>query len=254
MVPAIRIDSHRALIAKARQVIKRLGSDPASLRLLVLNPVLAFKQAGIELSPAIADHVLRSVQHPPAVRAEREELEARLREALGEIPRPTSGEWLAHLLFEKLGLKPLDTRGQSPPYASSVDAAAVARLSKLLPSQNRQSLVGRAQIDPTQAPKSGGVVRIGGFKTVNNLDLEVAAPPLKSLPSGTAPKRVTLEELWFYKDQHPIVADSLRLALIQRSALPIHSAASFRRIQQGKVPHPLLEWITGATFATGGDK
>lgn len=235
----LHVDSHRALLADARQIIARLQAQPDLIPLLGVNPVLALRAVGVTLTPSMADHVLRSFRLSPRARAECDPLVASLTDALGEAPKPLDPAWMARLVFEKLRLTPRDTQGQTPAYASALDAAATSRLARLLPA-------GGGGTDGTSEPRTA--VRLVLPVTANRLDLSAPAPALP--PLAETKTALTLEEAWFYKDESPLVLDALRLALIERTAVPVASAARFRQLREGQISHPFTTWITGAGFPT----
>ena len=58
----LEIRSHRALIAKQREIAARVNASPDLALMLLINPVLAFEQMGVKLSPEIAHHILHAIQ------------------------------------------------------------------------------------------------------------------------------------------------------------------------------------------------
>jgi hypothetical protein len=237
----IHVDSHRALLANARQIIARLQAQPELIPLLGVNPVLALRAAGVTLTPSIADHVLRTFRLSPQARAERDQLESSLTAALGETPKPLDSAWMANLLFEKLGLSPFDIQGRTPVYRPALDADTTRRLAQLLPRSGGGG----------EGSGSGEVrtaLRLVLPETANRLDLDAPVPALAQ--AADTKSAVSLEEAWFYKDQNPLVRDVLRLALIERTAVPVASTARFRQVQRGEISHPFTSWISGANFGT----
>ena len=211
--------------------------------MLALNPVLVFREVGVRLSPDIADHVLRSLQHPPAIRAERERLVAGLREEFGESPQPTDATWVARWLFTVLGLAPLDTQGAVPVYVNPIPPAALERLRALRP--DRRSVKEPLPAGPDVATRRGApLLRLPD--SVLRLDLDAPVPPLPL--AECPPTEVTLEALWFYRDAHPSVAPMLRLGIIERGGVPIFSPDAYRKAKTGERPSQLLSWITAVRF------
>ncbi|HLA42197.1 MAG TPA: hypothetical protein VJZ27_02110, partial [Aggregatilineales bacterium] len=129
----VHIDQHNVLLTQQPEFFQRFNENPNIASLLFVNPVLAFREAGITMSPEIARHVLRSVYQPKHVRDRLAVLETKLKEALGEMPRPHDPEWAATFLFEKLKLPPLDTTGVEPVYLPSRAAEAIAKLNARRP-------------------------------------------------------------------------------------------------------------------------
>jgi hypothetical protein len=255
--PIISITTHRALIGKQREIFKRLNANPDLGYLFFINPVLAFKEAGVELSGEIAHHVLHTLQHSPDVRRRRDQLEAHLKEVLGDAPQPNNPRWVSVLLFERLKLRPLAIQGHEPTYLSPIDPAAIERLQALRPQRQRtrptnQDYPAEETEEQEQRQQAGtsstGVVRIAEWRpTARRLDLDAPLPQLR--PAMKAPAQVSLEELYFYRDSHPLVRDLLELGVIQRNALPFHAAGTYRKIKTGERRNAFRTWITSVRFA-----
>jgi TnpA family transposase len=78
------------------------------------------------------------------------------------------------------------------------------------------------------------------------MDLDAPLPSLK--PAKKAPKTISLETLYFYKDSHPLARDLLELGIIERRSFPIHSADSYRKIKTGEKPNAFHSWIKALRF------
>lgn len=234
-LPGLTIDSHRALIARRQDMLTKLTSDPAASRMLLANPVQAFRDAGVTISPAIADHVLHSVRHPPRVQTERERLTAKLREALQVEPHPSQPGWLAAIVFGQLEVKPLQTDGLEPAYLPLVNPEAEKRLRRLLPPRSRPRKPGIR----TPPPARPGVWR---------LNLETPPPDLP-VAAGPPPPELTLPDLWFYRARHDLIPELLRLGIIEVSAIPMLSPATYRRVKNGALTNGLLDWVDEIKFS-----
>jgi hypothetical protein len=241
----LKITTHRALMARQREIFSRLEQRPDLAALMVINPALAFRAVGVTTSPEITDHILRTVQYPPALRERREQLIKELTEALGEPPEPNNPVWVARALFEQLKLAPLATEGQTPSYRPAIEADALARLNALRPKPRPRDRYKRPR-----PPSGGGSMQLAPSKaTARRLDLDAKLPPLKELPRP--PKGVELEALYFYKDSHPVARGLLELAIIEHQAFPIQSADGFRKVQRGETKSALHRWIGRISFAKG---
>lgn len=235
----IRITSHRGLIGKQREIFRRFNDNPEIATLLFLNPVLAFKEIGVELTPELRRHVLHAVRHPPGPRARREELEASLRKTLGEAPKPLDRQWLAGTLFDTLALTPLKTGGRKPVYRPPLNEESVKRMKALRPKMRRARHVPRS--------KRGNVIRVKPWRSsFRRMDLEAPVPELS--PAKKAPGTVSLETLFFYKDASPVARDLLELGVLQKRAFPIQSPASFRKIRSGEKANAFRSWIKSVRF------
>jgi len=236
----IEIDRHIALAANQREIFRRFNQNPDLAKMLLINPVLAFAEAGIKLTPEIQRHVLETIQHPPQLRLRRDEIESRLREQINETPQPNNPEWVSSFLFKKLRLKPLDTIGHEPQYVEPLNAEIIKRLQARRPKREPRP-AGRRRL-------TGTFISVATWKpTVRRFDLEAVLPKLKAARS--APPEVTLKDLYFYKDSHPLARDLLELGIIQRRAFPIHSGDSYRRIKEGKKPNAFRSWIKSIRFS-----
>ncbi len=241
----IEINRERELVRQGRAIVTRLSQDPELMKLLIINPVLAFKDAGIKLSPAVGNHVLHAIQYPPAVRAERDALEAQLHDALGSPARPTDPTWLASTLFDRLGVTPLVIGDHQPTYQSSTDAESLTRLEALLPTRGVRTVPSSAT-----APTPPAVGRWAFDPTpVTLLDLESPVPELDSAPSP--PADLALVDLWFYKDSHPLAKPLLSLGILTVSGLAIYSSGEYRRIRKGQVTNQLVSWISSLRIPAG---
>jgi hypothetical protein len=232
--PGLRIDNHRALLGMRRQMLSALTRDPGASRMLFANPVLAFRDVGVTITPTIADHIRHVVSHPPRVRTERERLTEKLKEALGTDPHPSKPVWLASIVFDQLGVPPLETAGHEPVYVPALGAGAEERLRALLPPPTRRRIPG-VVVPPRPVP---GVWR---------LDLDAAGPELQ-VSTDPPPGKLSLDELWFYRGRHDLVDDLLRLGIIEKSALPVLGPATYRKVKDGALTNGLIDWVDSVRF------
>jgi hypothetical protein len=222
--PVVKVESERELLLMARELMPRVAADPEFSVLLIANPVLALKAYGIELTPALADHVLRSLRHPRATRERRAYLEASLEKTLGEVPRPTDPAWMAKLVFETRKLPPRELKGLSPVYGAELFDSAIERLATRRPAPTNR-YPGARRLTGSMGLKVAPV-----RPAVRRLDLKAPVPDTK--PANAGPKALSLEEAWFYKDD-PVVAEALELGQIARRAIPFRSPDEFRKLQSG---------------------
>lgn len=234
----LHLTTHRDLIDRQPELFQRFNDHPELANLLLINPVLAFKEVGVTMSREIAHHVLHTRQHPPRQRQRRDELEAKLTEALGEKPQPENEAWNSRLLFKLLKLKPLATRGRRPEYQAPMNTDAIKRLEALRPKRQRRDKTDR---------QSGSFIRVNIDRpAVRRLDLSAELPKLK--PAKRPPKTVSLNTLYFYKDSHPLVRDVLELGMIKARSFPVHSGDSYRQIKSGKKRNAFRTWISSVRF------
>jgi len=241
----LEIKSHRALAVNQREIAERVAAAPDLAVMLFINPVLAFERLGVKLAPEVAHHVLHTIQHPKALRARREELEVKLKEALGEPAQPTDAAWNRHLLFELRKLPPLAIGGEVPAYKPPLGEQESAKLHALRPPGTKRYLQKRL------LPPRNRVASVPWNESLRRIDLEAPAPKLAH--ADMPPERVPLEDLWFYKDLDVVVRDALELGVIQRRAFPVHSPDSFRRILAGEKANAFRLWIRSIRFNPGAN-
>ncbi len=236
----IRINSHRALAAQQVALAERVAAHPDLAVMLLINPVLAFKELGVELSPDVARHVLHAIQHPAALRNRRDELEAHLREVLGEPAQPTDAAWNARLLFKLRELQALAIGEQKPAYTPPLGQTEAQKLNALRPAG------GVRYPQPRMLEPRSRVGSVPWKESLRRMDLEAPAPVLPK--AEAAPGTVPLEDLWFYKDLDALVHGALELGIIQRRAFPIHTPDSFRKVLAGEKPNAFRSWIKSVRF------
>lgn len=236
----LSLNTHRDLIRYQREIAARVAAEPQLSVMLLINPVLALERLGVKMSPEIAHHVLHTIQHPKALRDRRDVLEAKLKKALRELPRPTDPVWNAHLLFDLSKLAPLEIGDHTPVYKPPLGEAESQKLHGLRP-------VGTKRYpQPRLLAQRSRVGSVPWKESLRRIDLDAPGPPLPK--AATKPKEVPLEDLWFYKDLDELVHDALELGLIQRRAFPIHSPDSFRQILEGKKANPFRIWTRRMAF------
>ncbi len=236
----LHLKSHRDLITRRAEIFKRVRDNPELARLLVLNPVLAFEEMGLQASPELRHHILSTVQHPTQVRQRREELESKLETELGQKPQPNDPGWVSRVLFKDLKVKPLNTEGLKPIYLPLANEATLRRLNHLRP-PSRQ----RYHYEPSIS--AGSALEMKPWQpSLRYLDLDAPLPKLKTI--RVAPKEVPLEQLYFYKGSHPLAHDLLELGIILRSSFNFASRANIRRIKEGKVDNALYRWVKSIRF------
>ena len=162
------------------------------------------------MSPEIARHVLRSVYQPKRVRDRIAELVEKFKDELGGLPQPHDPAWTASFLFETLKLPVLNTPHLKPIYKPSRAADAIAKLNARRPKGGS-----RYNIPRRRHPK---MLLSGPYEPppdLRQLDLDATLPEIKK----TKRKRTNIdfEELYFYKDSHPLVKDVLEYGMLLRA-------------------------------------
>lgn len=232
----LTINNHRGLTAHGLEINRRLNANPKLAVLLFLNPVLAMQEAGVKLNKEMSHHILSSLRHRPTMRKRREELEKKLQEALGVIPQPNNSAWLARALFHMLQLQPLNVRGLEPVYKPLLEPEKEARLQA-----RRRKRTNRYKDIPRHNTRSSSFRISTTAPSPRRMDLDAPLPKLKT--TEKAPRSVSLESLYFYKESHPLARDLLELAIIQRRGLRLHSRHSIRLVQEGKRGNVFHRWF-----------
>lgn len=237
----LELTRHRELALYAKEINARLNSDPDLAIMAFINPALALNELGVKLSTEVRHHILSSLRHTPALRTRRAELEQSITAALGENPTPQRPRWLARVLFDTLGLQPLDTQNAQPNYKPVLTPEQLAPLQKLRPPPRNRY----AGLERKSKRRSSYRVEPKG-STVRRLDLDTPAPELPA--TKRAPSSVTLEELYFYKDMHPVARDLLELGILQRRGVRWQSGDAYRRIKAGETKNAWRSWLTSVRF------
>ncbi len=231
------IDDHRELVTKQKEIFAALNARPGLMELLAVNPVAALQEAGVSLSPDAMNHIFRTLQHTRTSRLRRADLEGKLEAQLGYAPRVSDSAWLRQVLFERLQLAPLETEGATPVYKPVLRPEVLKKLEALRPTLRPvpKSL-------KTKKPLHGVQFKVQlDVPTRRRLDLDA---PVSALPPAPGPpKEMTIESLYFYKDQHPLVRDILELALLEQQSLPFETPDGYRQVKDGKKRHFAKQWI-----------
>lgn len=236
----IEIATHRGLLEQQRDIAARIAAEPDLGVMLLINPVLALERMGVKLTPEVAHHVLHTIQHPRAMRERRDELEASLLEALGEVPHPTDAVWNARLLFTLRELPALEIGDHVPAFLPPIGDQLRKGLDALRPAATRR------YPQPRLLPPRSRVGSVPWKESLRRLDLAAPAPALPH--AEHAPDAVPLEDLWFYKDLDTVVHDALELGVIQRGGFPFHTPDSFRQILEGRKSNAFRYWIKSVRF------
>lgn len=231
------IDDHRELVTKQKELFAALNARPGLSELLAVNPVAALQEAGVSLSPDAMNHIFRTLQHTREAGLRRADLTGKLEAQLGSAPRVRDSAWLRQVLFERLQLVPLETEGATPTYKSILRPEVLKKLEALRPALRPVSKTLK-----TKKPLHGVQLKVQlDAPRRRRLDLDA---PVAALPAAPGPpKEVSIESLYFYKDQHPLVRDILELALLEEQSLPFETPDGYRQVRDGTKRHFARQWI-----------
>lgn len=109
----IVIKTHRDLERNTRAICERINANPELARLVLVNAVFAFEDAGVVMSEEVKKHIRSTLRRPKRIEERRRrlgrELEPEFREMkFSKIPRDPVAR--AALLFDHLGLEPQEAK------------------------------------------------------------------------------------------------------------------------------------------------
>ncbi len=132
----LTIETEADLRRNIRRISRRLDDRPEIAPLLFVNPILALRDVGVELSPDMRRHVMDALRFPPRLRERTAALEQELGtelERLGLSPRlPLTPKRRADLLFRKLELEPLADDAADPSRLEPARTRAYAQADPLV--------------------------------------------------------------------------------------------------------------------------
>lgn len=109
----VRLETHEELVDQLPEIFRRLNADPEIGRLTLVNPILALEDVGFELSPALHEHLQKTVPFPEGrlrqIAKARKQLRGLLRDYGGTgkpLKLPKTPRDRAKLLFKALGVTP----------------------------------------------------------------------------------------------------------------------------------------------------
>lgn len=107
--PELKLETHRDLRANIRAISKRFNDDPESARMLLVNPLLALEDIGVQMTTELKDHIKNALRFPPNVIERRDQLELEIFDELKQLgvtyKVPLNEEQRADLIFNVLKLK-----------------------------------------------------------------------------------------------------------------------------------------------------
>ena len=125
----LEINTERDLRANIRAINQRFNADQDLARMLLVNPILALEDAGIQLTPEMKEHVMNALRFPPNVIERRDQLELELYDELKalEVPYsvPLTEEQRADLIFGVLKLKMPEIKEGRRPKRSAPERSAI---------------------------------------------------------------------------------------------------------------------------------
>lgn len=114
----ITANKERDLRKHLREICRRFNSNPDLARLVLVNPILAFQDVGVQLSPEMKQHIMDRLRFPPKLQEKIARLERELKEELAqcgvEPELPLTPERRAHLLFRVLRLEAQHADTETP--------------------------------------------------------------------------------------------------------------------------------------------
>ena len=106
----ITIATHRDFLKNMKEIVTRLNNNQEIAKLVLVNPIYALQDLGVQLSDEMKDHLFQTFHSPPARDRRLKELDEELRAELDKLPAkpaiPSTPEELADLVFRQLGIAP----------------------------------------------------------------------------------------------------------------------------------------------------
>ena len=105
----IVVKTRSDLQSKINAICERINADPELARLVLVNAILAFEEAGVEMSNKVKQHIRKTLRRPQRLEERKKKLGKELKSELREvgietIPRDPAAR--ATLLFDTFGLEP----------------------------------------------------------------------------------------------------------------------------------------------------
>jgi hypothetical protein len=127
----LSLNTERDLRNNIRNICQRLNDTPELARMLLVNPVLALEDAGVEMTPEVKQHIIDALRFPASLQKRRAELEVELGDELAALgvnyKLPLTQEQRAHLLFHVLKLEPHEESYEAVDKLTSKEARALSR-------------------------------------------------------------------------------------------------------------------------------
>jgi len=127
----LAINTHRDLLTNIRPICQRLNNDPDTARMLLVNPILALEDAGIQLAPEVKQHIMDSLRFPPSLVERKEKLELELQDELTALgfphKLPLTSEQRADLMFRVLKVKSTQAQPSAAAEIGSKEMRAYSR-------------------------------------------------------------------------------------------------------------------------------
>jgi hypothetical protein len=253
----VEIEDEVSLLAAGKVIRKALVERPELAALLFVNPVMVLLDLGFELSPAMQRHISRRLGIDGDLAREMDELEQELREAVATERRITltNPKHVAYLVFELLDVRPRATAGVEPPRIPVEQAVPFSGDPGPLASSEREPKLRPRSPDRPQARRNsrrmptrrGTTIRFQQYRpTVGFIDFGADLPLLPFIDE--APAELPLEELVFYRDDHPLIPKLCRYQALHRRRLAFATPEQYRRIRDGELGSMWRSWIDGASF------
>jgi hypothetical protein len=107
----ISVNSERDMRQHMRAICQRFNDNPHLARLVLVNPILALEDVGVQLAPEIKDHIMQALRFPPRLEERKAELETDIKAELAKLKVPAelplTPARRSQLLFQVLKLPPL---------------------------------------------------------------------------------------------------------------------------------------------------
>ncbi len=110
-IELIPIASRADLRKNMRAISTRLNDNPELARLILVNPILAFEDAGVQMTSEVKQHIMDTLRFPKRLMERKAQLETEIGDALGcldmNVKLPLNEQQRADLVFRILKVRPL---------------------------------------------------------------------------------------------------------------------------------------------------
>lgn len=243
------------LLAADPAIRAALRDNPQFGPLLFVNPVMVLIDLGFTLSPAMQRHASRQLSLGAEVSDELDALADELQAAIDSERRLvfSNPRHVATIVFELLGVQPRATAGVAPPVrpASEVvdysgEPGPLVTGEGPIRQPRPTSPRARRHTRRTQV-RRGTTIMWPQYRPRHDfIDLDAALPQLEHVEE--APDELPLEQLIFYRDDHPLIPKLVRYQQLFCRRLVFATPEQYRAIRDGERGSMWRSWLGTATF------
>jgi hypothetical protein len=242
----MEIVDETTLLAAGKALRAAMHSHPDFAGLLFINPVMLLLDLGFTLSPAMQHHISHFLGSGEDTPGELDALEQELNEAIGR-PRAltySNPKHVARIVFEILGIRPRATAGIVPPMKTAEQIVPMSRTKVGTRSANRSKV--RRNTRHKSVRRGASVRPHQSQRGLDVIDFDAELPQLPFV--DVAPDELPLEELMFYRDEHPLIPKLCRYQTLWRRRLAFATPEPYGPVHDGEPGAVWRSWIDNANF------